>query len=164
MATEFEKLIVLKQGLTYVFNHMTIEQRIFFISALISMIGVFYGLVISPIIFNYFLIPKIEKKIGKKLGHHPFLDYIFLGVWSCRQNEIAIYIINRCWALMVRNDHGLPMYCNRFALKKVGYTIDMASKAEIFFSVMLILSGIITVVSAIVSLFTSGQITIFTHK
>ena len=61
----------------------------------------------------------------------------------CRQNEIAIYLVNRYWALIFKKDHGLPMYCNRFALKKVGYTIDMASKSEIFMSFVFIMFTLI---------------------
>ena len=66
-----------------------------------------------------------------------------------RQTETAIYIINRYYAWKIKKDRGLPKYCDRFPLKKVGYTIDMISNKEIFFSFLLIVIIIITIISGL---------------
>jgi hypothetical protein len=114
----------------------------------------FYITVVSPVIFNYFIIPKIEKKLGHCIGYHPLLNGIFMGKWMCRQNEIAMYILNRYWAYLIRGDRGLPKFCDRFALKKAGYTIDMISRTEIFVSFLLMLSCMVTIICGIVVLIT----------
>ncbi len=157
---DFGKIEFYIKGINWVFGQMPLKMEVGFIFALLMFVGMFYFSVISPIIFNYFLIPKIEKKIGKKLDYHPFIDYIFLGKWMCRQEEIALYLINRYWAMKFKGDYGLPKYCLRFGLKKAGYTINMASKLEIVMSFLLLVSTVVTVISAIIALIASSQLSI----
>lgn len=73
---DLQKIIHLPEAFLSLLKHMSIAERVSTISALILMIEVFYLFIISPIIFNYILIPNIEHKIGKKLGHHPLIDYV----------------------------------------------------------------------------------------
>ena len=42
---------------------------------LLSMIN---SILVTPIIFNYYIIPRIEKKINKKLEYHPWFEFFFL--------------------------------------------------------------------------------------
>jgi len=148
----------------FAFGEIPLNKRIAFISGIIMFASAIYVSVISPIIFNYIIIPGIEKKIGKQLDLHPLLSYIFLGEWMCRQNEIAIYLINRYLAMRFKNDRGLPKYCLRFGLRKAGYTIDMSTKFEIIMSFLLVMVFIIIIISATIALYASDQLPFFSHS
>lgn len=152
MENKFRHVILYVKSFIQIISNLPIRIEIGFILAITTILGVIYVLVISPIVFNYMIIPKIERKIGKKLEYHPLCDYVFLGKWMCRQLEIAMYIFNRMLALIFENDYGLPKYCNRFGLKKAGYTIKMASKCEIIMSFVLIFVNAIIILSAFTAL------------
>jgi hypothetical protein len=137
---------------------MQLNIEIAFIFSVLMFLMGFYMTIVSPIIFNYFIIPKIEKKLGHKIGHHPLLDGIFIGKWMYGDIEIAMYICNRFFAYIIRGDRGLPKFCNRYALKKANYTIDMMSKIEIFMSIVLMLSGIALVICAVIALIAGKKI------
>ena len=103
-----------------------------------------------PIIYNFFIIPSIEKKVGKKLGYHPFLSLSPWGKLINRPLEISAYIRNRYKAFKKYNEIGLPAGYNSFSLKQVGYTINMMSKFEIFMSYWVQLNLRVTVIAFII--------------
>ena len=141
----------------FALGQMPFGMRVGFISSVIMLLLGIYIVNISPLIFNYYLIPRIEKKIGRKLIPHPLLKNIAFGKWMFHQNEIAVYLINRYYAFKFKGDRGLPKYCNRFDLKKAGYTIDMASRAEIFFSFLWLFSIVVVCICAVIVLATAGK-------
>lgn len=125
------------------FSNMWVEHKMTFIYLVLSAIlflCILYMLIISPLIFNFFIVPNIEHKTGRKIGHRIIDEYMWLGKWTNRQNWTAIYIVNRYYAWKFKKDYGLPTarYFNSFPLKLIGYTIDRMSKTEIFFSFLLV--------------------------
>lgn len=156
MIAHLEKII-------WAFEVMPLKDRVGFISAVFMFFGAFYMLVISPIIFNFYLIPNIEKRIGKYLRYDPLWGYMFLGMWMMPAFEVSGYIVRRYFALVFKGEHGLPEKRNRFALKKIGFTIDMATKFEIIMSFAYIINVIIIGVFAIIGLFATGQLSLFAH-
>ncbi len=114
----------------YVWHQLRWLYIVVLISAFICVLSFIYGFIISPLIFRLYIIPGIERKVGRKLQYHPFVNtFPLTGV----ESEISAYIakINRDYKNL--NYTGLPMGYDNYSLKKVGYTIKMASKAEIFF-------------------------------
>ncbi len=114
----------------YFLHLLTWYDIVFAIGAFVFALSFIYGFVISPLIFRLYIIPGIEKKVGRKLQYHPFVNtFPLTGV----EREISAYIakINRDYKNL--NYTGLPMGYDNYSLKKVGYTIKMVSKAEIFF-------------------------------
>jgi hypothetical protein len=134
MVSEFEKLISIPKFIGYLFGIMTFNQIIVFIFGPILILSAFYLLIISPLICKFYIVPKIEAKTGKKLGYSPLLNFVPYGTYLDRQIEISKYILDQYYAYKKRGDRGLPMGSNLFALKHIGYTIDMVSKGELVFS------------------------------
>jgi len=148
----------------WAFEQMPMQMKVSFVAALLVLFGIFYGTVISPIIFNFFLIPGIEKRLRKTLQYDFLYNYIFLSRWIIPQNEIALYIVRRYVALIFKGEHGLPEKRNRFALKKAGYTIDMATKFEIIMSFLWLLNVLTIIIGGIITFIASGQISVFYHQ
>jgi len=77
------------------------------------------------------------------------------------QNEVALYLVRRYFALKFKGEHGLPKMRNRFALKKAGYTIDMASRRKLVFSFLWLVCFVVIITSGITMLIVNGQLPIF---
>jgi len=106
-----------------------------------------YQIIIMPIVFNYFIIPKLESKIGKKLEYRSYYNFFLFGNWSFKSIEIANYIFLRYLFLKI-----IPNYKWRYknsALAKVNYDIRTASKFEIVVSVFSMLNLELSIVAAI---------------
>ena len=88
--------------------------------------------------------PKIEEKLERPVGYLGIDQYIWLGKWMNRQVETAIYIINCYFGWQI-----LPKYYNQLPLKKIGYRKELITKKEVFFSVLLIVVEIVTVISGV---------------
>jgi len=72
---------------------------------------------ILPLIFNFYIIPRIEKQIGKKLEYTLFgYNLFFFNSYFVRYGEIALYVFYRSLKLNIKNEE--------FALKKVNYDIS----------------------------------------
>lgn len=100
----------------------------------ILILNIIYGLIISPLICRFYIVPKIEKKVGRKIGYSFILDILPFGRFFDRDIEISRYIIDRYYAFKKRGERGVPYGYESFALKHVGYTIEMISKAELIFA------------------------------
>jgi hypothetical protein len=118
----------------YVFHKLPWTDIVLLFFGYILIINIIYGLIISRLICEYYIVPGIEKKTGKILGYSPLLNYFWGGKWLNRDLEISAYILDRYYAFKKYGERGLPAGGNNFALKSVGYTIDMLSKGELIFA------------------------------
>ena len=114
-------------------------------------LNVIYGLIISPLICEFYIVPGIEKKTGKNLGYSPLLSYAPGGRWFDRDIEISTYILNRYYAFKKYGERSLPVAGNRLALKQIGYTIDMVSKGELIFSFLVRINLYASAISIIIA-------------
>lgn len=120
-------------------------------------LGGFYVTVISPLVFNYILIPRIEEKVHKELKYPDYLEYIVLGYFLYRHIFVAKYIIRRYIAYKFKGEMNIPPVASRTTLGRVGYTIKMMSKMEIFMSFMVVISMYILLIFALIFLIASGK-------
>ncbi len=109
-----------------------------------SLIGfslLFVGMLVQAIVSNYYIEPKIEKRLGVKLQYMPvWRSMPLLGYFLCRNTELLLYILPSyiCWRF--RNESGvlkLPWNC----LYKAGYKIKEAPKNEIIFAWIVLING-----------------------
>lgn len=132
----------------YIFEHSSISSTLF--------IWILMNTSINILIFNIYIIPKIEKKVGQKLIYES--QYYLLthkmhplaGKYIGQATEIMIYIFTyyMLWKFGKygwKINHVEPTY----ALSKVNYKIETASKLEVFltfcfsFNVVLIFACVI---------------------
>ncbi len=145
-----EQLNILIGKILHILNHLTVSDfvvllGIFFIPVLI--LSAIYLIIISPLICKFYIVPRIEKKLGRKLGYSPLLKFAPFGNCLDRQIEISKYIIDRYFAYKKRGEKSVPFGYNLFALKQAGYTIDMVSKAELIFSFMVEINLYVSAIS-----------------
>lgn len=107
--------------------------------------------IINPIIFNFFIIPQIEKDTGKKLNYYfEFYNMFLFSKYYYRQVDISQFIVKQWLAskhpIWINMDKINPKY----ALKKINYNGKAASKFKIFISffsvINMYLSGIAMVI------------------
>lgn len=105
--------------------------------------GLIMMLIVYPIIYNYFVIPKIENRTGKKLEYTSFC-YVYLSnyLWPIGGKKIAKYVDvgpyicseYTYWKFKIR--FKIDPLCS---LARIGYDITKASRLEIVtsFSVLI---------------------------
>lgn len=138
----------------YIFDHRSLIQAINIISAFIGGFSLFFNAFILWPIFNYYLIPRIEKKIGVKLMYADLYNYIPCGVGFIPPFEISFYITGRYLAWKFKGDRGLPTGQREYALKKVSYTIDKMSKKEILLSLAFVTSVSLAMIFGVITMIT----------
>ncbi len=107
-------------------------------SLLITMINL---LPVLPFIFNHVIIPKIEKKIGKRLQFDPIYDSLFLwGNYFVRYLVVSMYI-------MIKISNFSFLKLKRNALEKANYRRELITNWEIFWSLITLLNAIVFWVS-----------------
>jgi len=111
--------------------------------SIIWVLIVLNGLTFFPLIFNWFIIPEIEKKVGKKLEYRL---WIYKGRWFPKLSyylEIAAYIV----ILYLRKKIGRPLLKKRLppevALINAKYEIEMVSRKELMWSFFTVINGIL---------------------
>ena len=115
--------------------------------ALLLMICGLYIVFIAPLIFRFWIIPKIENRYKGVIlvFDNPVYTCAPFSNWGIPPLEISLYIFCKYmgWEIpLTKNSHT--------ALKKINYDINTASKAEIvmsftsvFFIICVIISGIV---------------------
>lgn len=136
MVSKLQTIELAPKAFLYLWSQASLYQKFVFLDVLLAIFVSIYSIIISPSLFQFFIIPKIEKKIGRKLEKDPFAYYYKAPLTWGRDIEISKYILDRYKAFKKYNDRGLPKGFSTAPLKKAGYTIDMMSKSEIFFSWM----------------------------
>lgn len=133
-------------------------------SIIYNMIGIIGGIsminavTLFPLIFNYSIVPEIERKIGQKLGYYR-LNYKlapyakFLG----RYAEISFYIFVKALMRYFGKDPNKKKVCPRtFALQKINYPYELFTKKEIIWSACAVINAFL--------FFFCGAILIFVDK
>ncbi len=115
----------------YVWHQLSWLYIVVSILVFIALLSMVYGLIISPLIFRFYIIPRIEKKVGYKLIYHPYVGFM---PFAARSIEVSSYIIKIYRDYKKTGYRGVPDYYNSYSLKRVWYTVDKLSKAEVFFS------------------------------
>lgn len=106
----------------------------------IGMLSFFNLAVTFPIIFNCFVIPRIEKKVGKKLEFTTSLYYWGCNTWL-HYWDIAWYVGEKYIAMKItKKPSDQIRYKPSAALQKINYKVETASKFEIFISLTTITS------------------------
>lgn len=132
-----------------------IEFLIHFILNMPASVILFCGLIINglllfPVIFNYYIIPKIEKRIKQKIVFDS-LNYRFLkknfifGKFLASYAEISLFILLK---YLIAKFEGYFRFVSikyfmwkfrKCSLQEINYNIESASKFEIFMSLLVIL-------------------------
>jgi hypothetical protein len=132
-------------------NHEIIEL----FSLLSSIIGLATGFIIVlffPPIFNFIIIPRIEKKLGKKLQYR-LQGYRFIpsNRYFLPAGDISLYIVIKYLMLKIAKNPNFKfkkIYAN-LALETAEYPITMASHFEIVMSFIVIIDALLCIASAI---------------
>jgi hypothetical protein len=96
-------------------------------------------LITFPIIFNFFIIPKIEARVGRKLEFNSLVYCMlpkFLGVWIGKHFDIACSIFS--FKLLGK----LPRRAE-YTLNKGDYDIGAVSRFEVVMSFLDVLNGLL---------------------
>lgn len=119
----------------YIFNVMAVPDRITFISAFFALLAMFNGVITFPVLYNYFLIPRIEKKFGKKIDcYTSFTKYIGFGRFMCPAGFVAKDVLRLYFKKIFQGYDGI---LKKGVLKDIGYTINSATKLDIIMSFLL---------------------------
>jgi hypothetical protein len=153
MAEEFNKVILFLKAISFAYQELPFESKAIMILALVIFVSGINLTVLFPIIFNNFLIPNIEKKTGKQIRFPDFLKYIFLGHFLYRYILVARYIACSYFLCIFKGYIGVRK-CG--VLKSLNYTIKMATKTEIFLSLMTFVSQYL-IVFALVGIFIASR-------
>lgn len=124
----------------YVYDRMPFSMMVILLAGFFTFFAVFNGTVIFPIVYNYFLIPKLEKRIGKRIVWPSMLKYIVFGRFMCPSGLVARDTLMLYFKYKFKGYKGL---LKNGVLKDVGYTIDSATKSEIRWSILLHLNMLI---------------------
>lgn len=141
MITTHEIIYVLYKML---FNPNSFKEWIETVSALIFIITTINVCIIIPVIFNFFVIPNIEKRYCKKLKYAKDI-YQLYPKFLYKNVDIATYIV-ACCSIFAGKILNRKRDYSRYALYEINYTKENATKFEIimsFFSIInLFLAGI----------------------
>jgi hypothetical protein len=103
-----------------------------------------YWLLIGPILFKFWIIPRIENRYRTELVYN-YSPYFYPGTrWMVHVGEISFYIFAKYmgWTKLLRSPY--------LTLAKLNYDVNTASKAEIVLSFVTVFIYILTIVSGIV--------------
>ena len=125
----------------------------FWFAILLMLCGIYF-ILIAPLIFWFWVIPKIENRYQTTLRLDSSVYMSICPSWGVPAFEISAYIFCKFvgweWVRGVRNPQPGRLLS---ALKKINYDINAASKVEIamsfisvFFFVCLIVSGIVVAI------------------
>lgn len=151
MVSESQQLMIAFDYMRYILNKLSWASIVLLITAPFLYLCFFYTLIVSPLICHLLIVPKIEKKVGKKLSSCFLSKYRPFGNYLSRQNEISRYIVDIYYAYKKFGKTGLPEGYYNFSLKQVGYTIAMVSKVELIFAFSIRIQMYIGTVSFIIA-------------
>jgi hypothetical protein len=125
-----------------------------FIASGIMLATGFIIVLFFPPIFNFIIIPRIEKKLGKKL-QFPSIHYRIVpsNRYFAKSLDISLYIVIKyiTYKITKNPDECRLLDKSKLALKYANYPITMASRFEIVMSFIVIIDTLLCIVSGIVS-------------
>ncbi len=122
---------------------LPLNQQILVIAGLFLIFFAIIDFIVMPIVFYFFIIPKIEKQIGQKLEFTlRIYDFSPLG-FLVRYGEVASYIVKKQLGLKIKPN-------SQLALAKVHYDISLCSRADIIWSFIAQISIWIAIISGLI--------------
>jgi len=117
---------------------------IFYI-CLFGLFGGVYLVLIGPIIFKFRIIPRIEKRYGRKLYfNNPAYIYGIMAEWTVPPQEVSFYIFSK----YIRRRILINRKYN--PLEKIKYDINTATKFEVIMSCVSVFFFFATILSMII--------------
>ena len=116
-------------------NLFSMFHSISFMVQLILAISITFSMLSMPFLFTFYIIPKIEKRLGKKL-EFVMLSYYFYGMkFAGSFYEISWCVVKKylMWKSNKPNFNEVKPK-SKWALWRAPYRIEEASKFEIFIS------------------------------
>lgn len=118
------------------FAWTTVSEKISTVFMIMTLSSVLIGLLLTPIIWNFYLIPKIEKRVGEKFELFPWMNFFLFDFWVCPQIDVSTIIIKK-YVAFKRGKYFLnkpvpPGKMKMAWLATVNYDIREASKIEVF--------------------------------
>jgi hypothetical protein len=135
----------------FVFTKLSIHMQIGFVTFLLICLAM-VSLVISIPVFNFIVIPMIEKQINRKLTFSNFFgvyDVVIFGRFFFQHVEIMKYIVKKYCSLIFRKDENYILFCNEYALQRVNYKVETAPRFIIFMCFFTALNYLIFVLGLI---------------
>jgi hypothetical protein len=102
-----------------------------------------YWLLIGPILFKLWIIPRIEKRYHKKILYNYPAYFIPSTRWAFPHIEISLYIFAKYmgWPKLLKSPY--------LSLTKLNYDVSTASKAEIVMSFVAVFFFFLSIASVI---------------
>ena len=124
------------QAIVFTFLSMSRPERIILIVNICLFLSAINALIILPLIFNFTIIPGIEKKIGNKLEYNlPGYSLLPFRSYLAKYLEISLYILTKYFKI--------PKTLNpEYALVKARYQLAQFSIKEIAWSILSIFNMI----------------------
>ncbi len=120
----------------YVVEHLLIANPLEFFILIFGVIWIFCVIAtvfINPIIFNYWIVPAIERKKNKKVILPDIVNYLAFGKWSCKYIFVSNEITKLYFLKKFKKNSDL---LDKGVLVPLGFTILDATKSQIFFSIL----------------------------
>ncbi len=92
----------------YLQSYIFLAQKDFFLFLLITLTIVMFinFFIIDPIAFKFFIIPKIEKRLGEKLQYkNPIYKWQIFSSWFMPPVDIAPTIVFHCLTWKIKKNH-----------------------------------------------------------
>ena len=104
-----------------------------------------------PTLYNFLIIPKIEKRVERKLKIPKIYNYLYpsftrWGLFYSMYPEIALGIVIRCLSLKIFKNPNKIKFLNSISLRSVNYKIHDASRLEILISFYAVFNSIFSII------------------
>ena len=123
------------------------DNIVLFLDLVLLFFGI-YSVFIAPLLFKFWIIPKIEKRYDTKLVFdNPTYCMLPFSRWTMPPHEISLWLVDE---LLFKGKH----YKNKkfVALNKINYDIKTISKAEIIMALITFI-GIVYFLLAVIVFF-----------
>lgn len=150
MESTIESIITFLKSAAHVFMAVDIHERIFLAVAFILFFTVINLIFTLPIIFNFFIVPKIEKEIGEKLDFNKGYNIVPFWGFMCRYMYVTDYFLKKYFKTKMRLADYSPF-------EGVNYDINCATKFQIIMCFIAFFTFILLIISVILSISYSGE-------
>ena len=133
-------------GMAWAISKMPEREKIKFFSGIFFILSLFYMMIIGPIIFNFFILKNIQKRLGVMFSYDDLYRQVPFGQSLLRQFDASSYIawqwIFKVCRIKIKLSRKVELVLfQMYFLRRVGFTIDMATKFEIFMSLSIVFCG-----------------------
>jgi len=133
--------------------HHSVFDYILLITVISWGISAVIGVVIMPIIFNCFVIPKIEKKVMCKLKTRPIYNYFLFGNFTFKYIDVVGHLAWKYLAWKIKGNSEVVKMSADYGLGRVNYRIENASKFELLMTLLACANFLIAIISMLIAFF-----------